>query len=311
MVTLVQKEEIEESFVHCLSFNFFGNRLAMCYGDGNIQVWENTGNKWAGGNKWASSHAGAIFKVRWGSPEFGSILGTCSFDKTVNIYEENPLEKTWKKIAQLVESREPVEDIQFGPVHLGLVLAACSSNGEVRLYEPSSRLNLKNWDNTHTFTASLFGSNALAWNPSSLHPMLLIGNNDPEKARAKFGKTFEAPVETLQLWEFTEESKQWEKISSPGNHDKSVIEISWALLMGRSKHIVATADTDGNIIIWRINSRNMMEIEDTITDPSKSVQSMSWDLMGTILSSTSNDNTLRLWKKTLQGKWVLFQELKE
>ena len=59
------------------------------------------------------------------------------------IFEEYPLEKSWKKVSQLVECREPVEDIQFAPVHLRLQLAVCSSNGEIRIYEPVSPVNLK------------------------------------------------------------------------------------------------------------------------------------------------------------------------
>ena len=153
MVSIFQQEQIESSFIHCLAFNFFGNRLAMCFDDGNIQVWENINNRWVGGYKWNSNHAGAIFRIRWANPEFGSILATCSFDKSVLIFEENPLEKTWKKISQLVESREPVEDIQFAPAHLRLQLAVCSGNGEIRIYEPVSAINLISWNNTH-FTAS-------------------------------------------------------------------------------------------------------------------------------------------------------------
>ena len=98
-----------------------------------------------------------------------------------------------------MESREPVEDIQFAPAHLRLQLAVCSGNGEIRIYEPVSAINLISWNNTH-FTASPLGSNSIAWNPSSLNqPMLLIGNNDLDKAVQKFSKNFEGPAETLQL----------------------------------------------------------------------------------------------------------------
>ena len=312
MVTILQREEIEESYVHCLSYNFFGNRLAMCFADANIQVWENTNEKWICSHKWNSNHAGAINKIRWANPEFGSILATCSFDKTVIIFEENPLERSWKKIYQLVESREPVEDIQFSPAHLKLQLAACSSNGEIRLYEPASMANLKSWSTTHSFVASVLGSNVLAWNPSSVNnPMLLIGNNDVSKAQQKFSRSFDAKAQqTLQLWVLNEDSKVWEKIGVPDNgHEKAVVDISWAQLMGRSRHIVATAGVDGTIIIWRIDSRGHMEIEETLMEPSSAVYSLGWDLMGTTLSSTGGDCAVRIWKKNLQGKWIIIQDL--
>ena len=54
-----------------------------------------------------------------------------------------------------------------------------------------------------------------------------------------------------------------------------------------------------------------MEIEETIADPSKAIYSISWDLMGTILSYTGGDNVVKIWKKNLQGKWTIIKELKQ
>jgi WD40 repeat protein len=326
MVSVLQREDLDESHCFCLSYNFFGNRLAMCFADCSIQVWECTNNKWSPSYKWHSNHAGAIYKVRWANPEFGSILATCSFDKTVNLFEENPLEKTWKKISQIIDSHEPIVDIQFAPVHLRLQLAVCSVNGEIRVYEPPNPVNLKVWNNLNGFAASKYGSNALAWNPSNLHPtMLLIGNNDLVRAQEKFilqnvgtggsgraEKSAENPVETLQLWMLSDDGKMWDKAYVPENgHEKSVIDISWAQLMGRNRHVVATADCEGYVIVWRIDARGNMEIEEGFRAHSSIVYSIGWDLMGTTLSTTGgDDNSLKVWKKNLNGKWSVMQEIK-
>jgi WD40 repeat protein len=313
MVSVLQREELDESYAHCLSFNFFGTRLALCFASGNIQVWDQLSSRWSPSYKWHSNHAGAIFKIRWAHPEFGSLLATCSFDKTVNIYEENPIEKSWKKISQLVESHEPIEDIQFAPAHLRLCLAVCSMNGEIRLYEPASALNYKLWNSSAPIVASPLGANVIAWNPSSQDPaMLLVGCNDSNKAREKFGRQVDEPAETLQLWGPVEEGKSWSKLFVPENgHEFSVVDISWAQLMGRSRHIVATADLNGVIHIWRLDSRGNMEIEDTVKDPLRTVYSIAWDLMGTTLSASCGDNILRMWKKKLQGGWEQQQEIRQ
>lgn len=34
------------------------------------------------------AHDGPIWKVKWAHPDFGNILATCSYDKSVNIWEE-------------------------------------------------------------------------------------------------------------------------------------------------------------------------------------------------------------------------------
>jgi WD40 repeat protein len=311
MVSIQQREEFDDSSIHCISFNYFGTRLAMCSADGNIQVWDLFDSKWKMSCKWPSGHSGAIFKVRWAHPEYGSLLATCSFDKTVIIFEENPLDQSWKKLSQLVEGHEPVEDIQFAPPNRRLQLAVCSSNGEIRIYEPASPINLKLWNSPHFFVASRLGSNVLAWNASlGQNLMLLIGNNDLSKASEKFSRTFEEPVETLQLWSPTEDGKQWEKIFVPENsHEKAVVDISWAQLMGRNKHVVASCDLEGSVIIWRIDSRGTMEIEENLRHGGK-VYNIAWDLMGTTLSCVGEDSLLKIWKKNLQGKWQKVQDIK-
>mmetsp|Transcript_8390 Transcript_8390/g.8307 ORF Transcript_8390/g.8307 Transcript_8390/m.8307 type:complete len:90 (+) Transcript_8390:277-546(+) len=89
------------------------------------------------------------------------------------------------------------------------MLAACSSNGEIRIYEPSSVVNLKVWSVTKMFSACALGSNCIAWNPAAHEsPMLLIGNNDVQTASEKFGKDFDVDEELLQLWAVSEDTKE-------------------------------------------------------------------------------------------------------
>jgi len=41
----------------------------------------------------------------------------------------------WVQKTRICDSKESIEDIKFGPRHLGLTLAASSSEGIVRIYE--------------------------------------------------------------------------------------------------------------------------------------------------------------------------------
>lgn len=67
------------------------------------------------------AHSGSIWKVAWAHPEFGQLIASCSFDRTVCIWEEEEDHK-WTKRATLVDSRDSVLDIKFAPRHLGLKL---------------------------------------------------------------------------------------------------------------------------------------------------------------------------------------------
>lgn len=82
------------------------------------------------------AHQGSVWKLSWAHPEFGQIIATCSFDRTVSIWEEQNAPHapssadSWRNHAQLVDSRESIHDVQFAPRHLGLRL--------VRIIPPTS-----------------------------------------------------------------------------------------------------------------------------------------------------------------------------
>ena len=117
------------------------------------------------------------------------VIATCSFDRTAAIWEEvaggggaaqtssdkkkagtpgdtavergssgtnNPAGGTahnnshnWVKRTSLVDSRTSVTDIKFAPRHLGLMLATCSADGIVRVYEATDIMNLSEWSLQH------------------------------------------------------------------------------------------------------------------------------------------------------------------
>lgn len=62
--------------------------MATCSSDQWIRVWDlDQNNEWKKTSEWRA-HDGSIWSVRWAHPEFGQILASCSFDRTVRIWEE-------------------------------------------------------------------------------------------------------------------------------------------------------------------------------------------------------------------------------
>ena len=101
------------SFIHCLSYDFYGKRLATCSADQTIKIWKVLSNgDWVCENScegminihfiqskrhfWAhtvsiviKAHSAAVSKLCWAHPEFGQILASGSADKKVIIWVEN------------------------------------------------------------------------------------------------------------------------------------------------------------------------------------------------------------------------------
>jgi WD40 repeat protein len=114
-----------DDLIHDLSYDFYGKRLATCSSDQKIKVFDLTEDgTWKLTYEW-KAHSGSIWKVAWAHPEFGNVIASCSFDRTVCIWEEeedNKGDKSWKGRATLVDSRESVTDVKFAPRHQGFKL---------------------------------------------------------------------------------------------------------------------------------------------------------------------------------------------
>eukprot|EP00128_Syssomonas_multiformis_P015646 Colp12_sorted_trinity150504_noHs@6268 len=311
-----------EDLIHDVAYDFYGRRLCTCSSDHQIMVWDQDAQGgWVCTAKW-KAHQGSVWRVCWSHPEFGQVLASCSFDRTVAIWEESdPGNKkgsgTWIKRTSLVDSRNSVKDIEFSPKHWGLKLATCSSDGWVRIYEAPDVMNLTHWSSMSEFEAHKGGCNCLSWNPSRFHaPMLAIGTNDPYP----------------KLWEYNEQYRRWEGIevrwSSVDSEAGALNDVAFSPNMGRSYHLLATASKDGYVSIWKLSSSQANGDNTTTLDTSGGAQGgnvggvrlqcqrllhsddhasevwrVEWNVTGTILASTGDDGTVRLWKSNYLDEW--------
>lgn len=88
--------------------------------------------------KWQIKINPGLCKVAWAHPEFGSLIAVAC-DRHVWIYEETCFgsgkntQTGWvKRTPPLSDAHRTITDLKFAPKFLGLQLAICSQNGEVR-----------------------------------------------------------------------------------------------------------------------------------------------------------------------------------
>lgn len=87
------------------------------------------------------AHDAAISKVSWAHPEFGTILASASFDRTVKVWEQTSYVEAeqpqvngasggpssssrWTERAVLPEAKGTVRSVEFAPQHFGLKLVS-------------------------------------------------------------------------------------------------------------------------------------------------------------------------------------------
>jgi len=297
-------ETQHEDLIHDICYDFYGKRIATCSSDQRIKVWDlNDQNEWICSCEW-KAHSGSVWKVAWAHPEFGQVLASCSFDRTVCIWEEELDTKggknRWSKRATLVDSRDSVQDIKFAPRHLGLRLATCSSDGFVRIYEAADVTNLATWSPMEEFESQKGGATCISWNPSPLdsRPMLAVGSSDPG----------------VKIWEYNETYRKWvhvETLQGTKPHTSAIHDVCWAPNMGRTYHLIATASKDQTLKIWKLqiqSEKQKVEAKDVATFPDhqSEVWRVEWNITGTILASSGDDGVVRLFKTDFSNEWKCF-----
>uniref|UniRef100_A0A8C7ANC2 Nucleoporin SEH1 n=1 Tax=Neovison vison TaxID=452646 RepID=A0A8C7ANC2_NEOVI len=236
-----------KDLIHDVSFDFHGRRMATCSSDQSVKVWDKSeSGDWHCTASW-KTHSGSVWRVTWAHPEFGQVLASCSFDRTAAVWEEIVGESNdklrgqshWVKRTTLVDSRTSVTDVKFAPKHMGLMLATCSADGIVRIYEAPDVMNLSQWSLQHEISCKLSCS-CISWNPSSSRahsPMIAVGSDDSSpNAMAK-----------VQIFEYNENTRKYAKAETLMTVTDPVHDIAFAPNLGRSFHILAIATKDVRI----------------------------------------------------------------
>ncbi|KAL3313691.1 Nucleoporin SEH1 [Cichlidogyrus casuarinus] len=277
--------ELEHAdLIHDISYDYYGKRMATCSSD---QIWDLQPNDvWKCSSQWRN-HLGPVWRVAWAHPEFGQIIATCSFDRTVEIWEElsgkvkdgqldsgtdtqinlhrnsvseqlNFPSLNWVKRARFVDPRTSVIDIEFAPRHLGLQLACIDVGGFLRIYEAHDVMNLSQWTLQFDSRTGKPGS-CLSWSLSRLDtPLIAIGSSDSEVGAAPSTTTqlvthsvpASSSLGTLTIYECGP-NNQWNRVENFHTIDRTVYDVAFAPHMGQSFQQLAIA-TSTDLVILRI-----------------------------------------------------------
>jgi len=335
-----------KDLIHDVAFDWYGDRMATCSSDQHVKIWDRdpANNTWVCTASW-KSHCGSVWKVTWAHPEFGQIIATCSFDRTAAIWEEVAADTVgtragsdggggggavvpagggvgggdhssanWIKRTSLVDSRTSVTDVKFAPRHMGLMLATCSADGTVRIYEATDVMNLSEWSLMHEIPCKVPLS-CISWNQTvaRFHPPMIAVGSDSESGNGG-SKVF--------VFEYHDGSRRWLKVETPySGTTEPVHDIAFAPNLGRSYHVLAIASKELKILSMKpmgtpqqqlakksdesqaTPTKYEIRLAGSYNDHDSTVWRSCWNVTGTILATSGDDGQVKLWKSNYLDQW--------
>ncbi|KAG8710607.1 hypothetical protein FRC09_021015 [Ceratobasidium sp. 395] len=147
-------------------YDYHGLKLATAGIDQKIKIWklnELTG-VWSMTDEW-KAHDAPVAKVAWAHPEYGTLIASCSYDRTVKIWEDArgvpdapSGSSKFQLRATLTEARGTVRAVDFAPAAFGLKLVTVASDNFIRIYECHETYHLTSWSMVEEFDAAAISS---------------------------------------------------------------------------------------------------------------------------------------------------------
>lgn len=306
-------ESQHEDMIHDCQFDYYSKKLATCSSDRTIKIFDVTGDLYHN-SATLTGHEGPIWQIGWAHPKFGVLLASCSYDGSVIIHREGP-PGNWVRAFEHKFHESSVNSVSWAPHEFGLVLACASSDGRVSILEHKNG----SWG-FKFFQNDSMGCNSVSWAPYS--SSYSHAESDGSLIRRLATGSCDNLVRIWRSCDGGGEDGSWneEKKVDENPHSNWVRDVAFAPNGAIPYTLFASCSEDCSVYIWKPKA-------DSGAPPSRSsavtweptllkvfdapVWRVSWSITGSVLSISTGDHNVSLWKQSVTGAWMQISSLDE
>ena len=202
---------------------------------------------------------GPVLRIQWANREYGNIFACSGYNKWVYIFKEVKKDNNliWEFI-QIKSFSDSVIDISFLPKKGPIRLASATSDGHIKISEPSSYL--KTWV-TNDFNIYSKECSCLCCNPSNTDLItIVVGCKKNKNSGMNLNNLNEDKISNklhhnylIKIVGFNSNLKAVVQPFYECDHEDDITDIDWANPNGRTYHLICSTSKDGRFIIWEIN----------------------------------------------------------
>ncbi|KAK8794617.1 hypothetical protein WA158_001598 [Blastocystis sp. Blastoise] len=294
MEVIQQLHSGHKEFINDTAFDYYMKRMASCSADGMICIWRKDGN-----NQWVfensiKAHTSLISKIEWAHPIFGSMLVACLYNSGFKLFEEQVSfdgSSSWNCVYESCRNLKSPCDVSFCPHKFGLKIATATLEGKILIESPLNSIN-ETWTTMSTIRLDS-ECYCISWSKDIRQEDMTIAVGTKQDA---------------QIWSLDHTTNEWKQLYILKGHGGIVRSVSWANNIGHSFERIATGCSDGLVRIYEID-QNGATLKASLEGHKKPVWKVEWNVTGTLLASSGDNNSVRIWKQKSDKSWYCCSEV--
>jgi len=267
------------------------------------------------------AHAGeSVSAVAWAPQRFGCVMAVATCSGSLSVWERVPLagkgpgQARWEQRALFEEedSASEIAALEFAPGVHGLLLAAGSRDGYVRMYEPAD--GTSDWALAAALSAGFGvggapgpdGVTGLAWRPQlssdGVQAMLACATAPEERPGGAPRHVPAAAGGSCSVWVWHRDAGRWARAAAVVGGPCGAV--AWSPATGRGFETLAVARGASVSVVAvegpadQLTCRELQSLEHRAP-----VWRAEWDVLGTALACSTEDAGVTMWELNLDGRF--------